>query len=97
MLPGFIPRLQTELIRTLFRAPPERPPTRTNRRYQPPPFDPYTPLRHLAKHIAILNHPSPSTLDGVEPVASSGAKARVGKAPAFSPATLAWVGGSLAG
>lgn len=100
MLPGFIPRLQVEIVRTLYRTPPERPPPPSrnrNRRYQPPPYDPYAPLRSLVKHVAILNHPSPSSLDATEPALSSNAKTRMGKAPAFAPATLAWVGGSLAG
>jgi actin-related protein 10 len=38
-----------------------------------------------------LNNPSPP------PATTSRAKANAGKAPAFSPATMAWVGGSLAG
>lgn len=87
MLPGFIPRLHAELVRLLTR------PTNSHRqstrrdRPVPPAYDPYTPLRPLAPSIAILNNPSPP-LDGN----NAG-----GKAPAFTPAALPWVGGSLAG
>ncbi|TFY71081.1 hypothetical protein EVG20_g1922 [Dentipellis fragilis] len=54
-------------------------------------YDRYAPLRPLVPHLAVLNDPSP-------PPAAAGTGARnAGKAPAFTPATLAWVGGSLAG
>lgn len=42
-------------------------------------------------YIAILNNPTPP------PPASTRASENAGKAPAFTPATMAWVGGSLAG
>ena len=89
MLPGFIPRLHDELIRLLTQDPSERadrPPTRNNRPPLPA-YDPYGPLRALAPHIAIINNPSPSP--------SSGGNA--GKGPAYTPAAIPWVGGSLAG
>ncbi|PPQ64597.1 hypothetical protein CVT26_001995 [Gymnopilus dilepis] len=91
MLPGFIPRLQAEIVLAL------NPPTTSSRHLGrrgmavPPPYDKYGSLRPLLPHIAILNNPSPP------PPASERAGANAGKAPAFSPATLAWVGGSLAG
>ncbi|KAH0585318.1 hypothetical protein H2248_008559 [Termitomyces sp. 'cryptogamus'] len=91
MLPGFIPRLHAEIICSL--SPPSNPsrePKRLNRPL-PPQYDRYASLRPLIPYFAILNNPSPPT-----PM-SDRAKAHAGKAPAFSPATLAWVGGSLAG
>jgi len=42
-------------------------------------------------YISILNNPSPP------PATSSRAAANAGKAPAFAPSLMAWVGGSLAG
>jgi len=65
-------------------------------------------LAPLAPHLAILNHPSPSTSastvtststsSSAPPLlASSLARAREGSAPAFAPALQAWIGGSLAG
>jgi actin-related protein 10 len=89
MLPGFIPRLHDEIVRALTQEPPERTeqsPTRSNRP-APPAYDPYGALRPLAPHIAIVNDPSPS---------SSGS-GNAGKGPAFTPAAMPWVGGSLAG
>ncbi|KAG6865791.1 hypothetical protein C0991_011783 [Blastosporella zonata] len=91
MLPGFIPRLHAEIIRAL--SPPDatsRHPTRPDRPPQPQ-YDRYASLRPLIPYLAILNNPSPP------PPLSDRAKAHAGKAPAFSPATLSWVGGSLAG
>jgi actin-related protein 10 len=84
MLPGFIPRLHAELLRAT--APLNISSTRSR-----PTYDRYASLRPLVPHFAILNNPSP--------VPSSSARANVnaGKAPAFTPATMAWVGGSLAG
>ncbi|KAG8857673.1 hypothetical protein FRB96_005691 [Tulasnella sp. 330] len=58
-----------------------------------PRYDPYSQLRTLAAHIAILNNPSPSHTDET----SVQARANAGKAPAFAPALMSWVGGSLAG
>ncbi|GJE94573.1 actin-domain-containing protein [Phanerochaete sordida] len=91
MLPGFIPRLHAELLRTLTRqtSPVPTPGARGRPRAQG--YDRYAPLRSLAAHIAILNNPTPP------PPASSRAVANAGKAPAFTSACMAWVGGSLAG
>ncbi|KAJ3522741.1 hypothetical protein NMY22_g11755 [Coprinellus aureogranulatus] len=131
MLPGFIPRLHSEIIKSL--SPPQpsvsRPPfhassstssafdpststsnepsssdaspspskpskarRRANRaRPTPPPYDKYACLRPLIPYIAILNNPSPPAAQ------SERARANQGKAPSFTPAMLAWVGGSLAG
>ncbi|KAI5122924.1 hypothetical protein M0805_007602 [Coniferiporia weirii] len=89
MLPGFIPRLQNELVRLLTHPPTSDHPARPDRP-APPVYDPYAPLRPLAPYIAILNNPSPLP-------ASAGVASSAGKAPAFTPATLSWVGGSLAG
>ncbi|KAK7033266.1 actin-related protein 10 [Favolaschia claudopus] len=94
MLPGFIPRLQQELVRAVGPPPtPSRPSARTDRPDKPPlpTYDPYVSLRPLLPYFAILNNPSPP------PATTARAVANVGKAPAFSPATMAWVGGSLAG
>ncbi|KAI0775099.1 actin-domain-containing protein [Trametes elegans] len=93
MLPGFIPRLQAELVRAVTRiaahaAPP--PPSRSGRP-RPATYDRYAALRPLLPYFAILNNPLP------RPPASTHAAANAGKAPAFTPATMAWVGGSLAG
>lgn len=57
----------------------------------------WAPLAPLAPHLAILNHPSPSSSSGAEVLASSLARSREGSAPSFAPALQAWVGGSLAG
>lgn len=120
MLPGFIPRLHSELARLLSPPTPNLPfghptttlpssspphtPTATRTRIissspastpspsRRPSYDPYAPLRPLAPFIAIVNNPIvPSHL------ASKIAGANTGKAPAFAPAILPWVGGSLAG
>ncbi|EKM58531.1 uncharacterized protein PHACADRAFT_117568 [Phanerochaete carnosa HHB-10118-sp] len=91
MLPGFIPRLQAELLRTLTRqTSPASTPGRRGKPYSTA-YDCYAPLRPLATYLAILNNPTPP------PPASSRAVANAGKAPAFTPACMAWVGGSLAG
>ncbi|KAJ3554718.1 hypothetical protein NM688_g2965 [Phlebia brevispora] len=94
MLPGFIPRLQAEIIRAISppspSEPSSRPPSRPGRP-RPPPYDCYVALRPLVPYIAILNNPAPP------PPTSSRAAENAGKAPAFTPATVAWVGGSLAG
>ncbi len=94
MLTGFIPRLRAEILRTI------QPPT-TGRRNQrrpviagkplPPVYDRFESLRPLVPYIAILNDPSPL------PATSGRAAANAGKAPAFAPSLIAWVGGSLAG
>ncbi|KIJ14470.1 hypothetical protein PAXINDRAFT_135114 [Paxillus involutus ATCC 200175] len=91
MLPGFIPRLHAELLRAI--VPPTAPPRQPTRsgKPSPPAYDRYAALRPLVPHIAILNNPVP------QPSSSSRANANAGKAPAFSPSSMAWVGGSLAG
>lgn len=95
MLPGFIPRLQAEILGAI------QPPMVTGHRNQrhpifpgrppPPVYDRYASLRPLVPYISILNNPSPP------PPTSSRAAANAGKAPAFAPSLIAWVGGSLAG
>ena len=92
MLPGFIPRLQAELVRAINASAPTstRPPSRPGRP-RPAPYDRYAPLRPLLPYFAILNNPSPP------PPTSGSAVTNAGRAPAFTPATMAWVGGSLAG
>lgn len=92
MLPGFIPRLHVELLRAI--SPPPPPPSRQPTKHDkapPPHYDRYATLRPLIPYLSILNNPSPPA-----PL-SDRAKNNGGKAPAFSPATMAWVGGSLAG
>ncbi|KAF8150699.1 fungal-specific actin related protein [Crassisporium funariophilum] len=93
MLPGFIPRLHAEILRST--APPLTPSGQQAQarpgKPSPPPYDKYGPLRPLVPYFAILNNPSPPT------PTSERAGANAGKAPAFSPATISWVGGSLAG
>lgn len=96
MLPGFLPRLHAELQRTLTRPPPSTPPRLARGRGSASSaargaYDRYAPLRPLAPHIALLNTPSPAA------AASARAAQNAGKAPAFTPACLPWVGGSLAG
>ncbi|KAF8135091.1 actin family [Boletus edulis] len=85
MLPGFIPRLHTELLRAIgsTMSRPRQGPTRSGRPL-PPAYDRYAPLRPLVPHIAILNNPAPQPSPSAAP-------------PAFAPASIAWVGGSLAG
>ncbi|KAG5647019.1 hypothetical protein DXG03_001744 [Asterophora parasitica] len=91
MLPGFIPRLHAEIIRALSPLPaPTKQPARPDKPL-PPQYDRYASLRTLLPYFAILNNPSPP------PPMSDRARANAGKAPAFSPAILSWVGGSLAG
>ncbi|KAF8272289.1 actin-domain-containing protein [Lactarius quietus] len=91
MLPGFIPRLHVELIRAIVTSPSSSPrPPLPPGRARPPPYDRYAVLRPLVPHFAILNNPSP-------PPSDARRSANAGKAPAFTPATMAWVGGSLAG
>jgi actin-related protein 10 len=92
MMTGFVPRLHAELIRAIGPSAPPLPSHSTRHgKSPPPPYHRYAPLRTLIPYIAILNNPSPP------PAASERAGANAGKAPAFSPATMAWVGGSLAG
>ncbi|RPD60207.1 actin-domain-containing protein, partial [Lentinus tigrinus ALCF2SS1-6] len=94
MLPGFIPRLQAELTRAVSRTSnstsSSAAPSRAGRP-RPAVYDRYAALRPLLPYFAILNNPAPP------PFASANAAANAGKAPAFTPAMMAWVGGSLAG
>lgn len=98
MIPGFIPRLHAEIVRAL--ATPSSPQQQSfkNRkpRLRPQPYDRYAPLRQLLPYFVILNNPDPPT---EEKDARSVQKkpSAAGKAPAFTPACMAWVGGSLAG
>jgi actin-related protein 10 len=94
MVPGFIPRLQAELVHAILPRsnPPARPIVRPDKP-PPPAYDRYASLRPLVRFIAILNNPSPPPPTSM----SDRARANAGKAPAFSPATMAWIGGSLAG
>lgn len=97
MIPGFIPRLHAEIARALTTPSSPQPQPSKNRKpgLPPPPYDRYAPLRQLLPHFAILNNPDPPTEDkgaGAQKKSSA-----AGKAPAFIPACMAWVGGSLAG
>ncbi|KAF8688862.1 actin, partial [Rhizoctonia solani] len=113
MLPGFVSRLHAELksllstsIANVETPPASDPPSPTTptistlpRIAVPPslvsvgkrrarqPYDPYARLRPLAPHLAIINAPA-GVGDGHQ---------NSGKAPAFAPSALPWVGGSLAG
>jgi actin-related protein 10 len=90
MLPGFIPRLHAELLRAIAPPSSSRQPVRPDKP-APPQYDRYATLRPLTNDFAILNNPAP-------PLATSTrASANAGRAPAFSPAAMAWIGGSLAG
>ncbi|OCH88582.1 actin-like ATPase domain-containing protein [Obba rivulosa] len=93
MLPGFIPRLQAELVRAVSPRPSSGPstPASGRGRPRPAPYDRYAPLRPLLPYFAILNNPAPP------PQTSVPGSQNAGKAPAFTPASMAWVGGSLAG
>ncbi|KAF8628005.1 hypothetical protein AX15_004125 [Amanita polypyramis BW_CC] len=91
MLPGFVMRLQVELICSIIAAPDSKGHPIRPDRLPPPQYDRYAPLRPLIPYFAILNNPSPP------PAATARANANAGKSPAFSPVTMAWVGGSLAG
>ncbi|TBU45685.1 actin-domain-containing protein [Dichomitus squalens] len=96
MLPGFIPRLQAELTRAVSRtsnsSSSSAAPSRAGRpRPRPAAYDKYAALRPLLPYFAILNNPAPP------PPGNATAAANAGKAPAFTPSMMAWVGGSLAG
>ena len=95
MLPGFISRLHIELLRAV--SPPtsqqsSRPPSRPGHP-RPALYDKYASLRQLVPYFAILNNPAPPPTASNAPRSSHNG----GKAPAFAPAAMAWVGGSLAG
>ena len=95
MIPGFIPRLHAEIARVL--SPPTSPQPQSLKRRKDklrPPYDRYAPLRQLLPHFAILNDPDPPK--GNKDTGST-QKTSAGKAPAFTPACMAWIGGSLAG
>lgn len=95
MLPGFIPRLHSELLQLLYppAAKSDHPESLPGRKGGStlPRYDRFGCLCPLLQYLAILNNPVPPA-----PL-SDRAKANAGRAPAFTPATLAWVGGSLAG
>lgn len=93
MLPGFIPRLHAELIRAISPNPVQGSVTPTGKPQRPRPstHGRYAALRPLIPYFAILNNPAPP------PPTTSRASANAGKSPAFTPATMAWIGGSLAG
>lgn len=80
------PSPTTPTISTLPR-PAAPPPPSSAKRGMRQPYDPYARLRPLASHLAILNAPA-GVGDG---------RRNSGKAPAFAPAALPWIGGSLAG
>ncbi|GJJ08362.1 hypothetical protein Clacol_002576 [Clathrus columnatus] len=82
MLPGFISRLNLEIVRALTSR------DENNKRKKRLPYNPYRCLQPLLPYVGILNSPS---------LAPSTAKVNLTKAPAFSPAALPWIGGSLAG
>jgi actin-related protein 10 len=99
MIPGFIPRLHTEIIRAL-----STPSSSTSRqpgrpgRVPRPSFDRYATLKPLKSHFAILNNPNPIPQpSGMAPTTPTRGSQNAGRAPAFTPAAMAWVGGSLAG
>lgn len=97
MMPGFIPRLHAEIVRTL--ATPPSPQSQSSRHRKPrlrPPYDRYAPLRQLLPYFAIANNPDPQKAEKDSGSAQKKPSA-AGKAPAFTPACMAWVGGSLAG
>lgn len=54
----------------------------------------FAPLVGLAPHLAVLNHPCPTTTTGSS---SAVARKQEGSAPSYSPALQTWVGASLAG
>jgi len=96
MMPGFVPRLYAEIARALSPPPSPQPLSLKQRKgkSRPPPYDRYAPLRQLLPHFAILNDPDPPK---DKDAGSTQKKSSAGKAPAFTPACMAWVGGSLAG
>lgn len=96
-MPGFTPRLHTEMARILTTPSPSQPQPPKNRKPgRPPPYDRYAPLRQLLPYFAILNNPEPPT-EGKDTGSTPKKSSVAGKTPAFTPACMAWVGGSLAG
>ena len=96
MLPGFIPRLHSEILKALSPPPVAPSASRQNSPHKsskppPPQYDKYAALRPLTPYFAIVNNPTPPAAP------SERARANAGKAPAFGPGMLAWVGGSLSG
>jgi actin-related protein 10 len=91
MLPGFLPRLHNEIVRALSTSPSPNFPSKPSKRPLPS-YDKYASLPPLLPYVAILNNPNPPSVP-----TSDRAKANAGKVPAFVPALMAWVGGSLAG
>lgn len=103
-LPGFIPRLHAELAAALSSTQPSptlSPQSTRRTRAAVPKNHRYAPLRSLLSHLAILNDPSPNVTTTTAALGLAASTQRppsmAGKAPAFSPTMLAWVGGSLAG
>ena len=97
MMPGFIPRLHAEIARSLSTPPSQSQSSKNPRgKLRPPPYDRYAPLRQLLPHFAILNNPDPPK-GKKDPEPGQKKSSAAGKAPAFTPACTAWVGGSLAG
>ncbi|KAK4055582.1 hypothetical protein OIV83_000128 [Microbotryomycetes sp. JL201] len=106
MLPGFLPRLDDALRTALAEAHPVSPPpsplpeseraetlshARTTRRLSA--FrsrSRFAALAPLEPHVAILNNPASHPTDGHQ-------NEKSGMAPAFAPALLPWIGGSLVG
>lgn len=107
MLPGFFSRLHDEIQDRLKVSHPPSPPqspssssprTAAGRKTElrrslsvlraSPRFSPLVPL---AKHVAILNDPTSHDASVTRRPAAAGS------APAFNPALLPWIGGSLAG
>lgn len=105
-LPGLIPRLRVAILQGLFpptasSSPPSKPialPSEgsvsaadikeSNTYWRSAQDEPYKAIYPLASKFSILNDPQPLDNEG-----TSGG----GKAPCWTPALIAWVGGSLAG
>ncbi|KZT39144.1 actin-domain-containing protein [Sistotremastrum suecicum HHB10207 ss-3] len=86
MLPGFITRLRKQLLLALEK--PARPPgTSPSKRF----YDPFATLRPMKSVLSIVNDPNHGA------PASATTAHNAGRAPAYSPAALPWVGGSLTG
>lgn len=113
MIPGFFPRLRTELLTTLSRSQPPTPP-------QTPPLSPsntsknpatFLSRQRLQSRLSLLRTSprfaplvsliSTLTITNNPSVVSTVVEVPFpvgeGKAPGFNPSLLAWIGGSLAG